>query len=391
MRIIPKSNQIWRALAFGMGLIGSVAVAQAALAPLDDKALENISGQAMMEVVTLRDPGTGGDNNDMPMKFMRIRTGAKVEINANIDMLVAGEYQRDDKFTSYSERFQGTQKDYRNPVFHGNQESNVTSARCSNAVATADSKSGCYIPGSDITQTGADVIIENLSLGAVINGQLQNMIMEDPYVEIVFADDNKGDIKKGDIIGLRFGAENQVGHLGNYSAHGLGKFGPCTASNSNACGNLKLTDGQRNRDGGVLSFSGNLNLIAGSTALIGWSLIQGVARTNFTPVKDGLLGGIGALKGNSTQTLADVNHTGTQEFFLSFASRPIQYPNISNTANFSRMKLGIGKLYKTIPGVSINMVDGIALTLPQALHTLSGGVPKFSNCFTGQNGQCTSQ
>lgn len=364
--------------------------AHGALAPLADSELAEIRGQAILEVVTLTDPGNT-NNNDIPTKFMRIRTGAKVKLSANIDRLVAGEYKRDDKWTSYSSAFgthtttnhapnEGFIKGYRNPLFH--DKIYVSGGGCeAKAGLTGFHDNGCYIPGSDLTATGADVIIENLSMGAVINNRIDPMIMEDPYIEIAFADADTQGYKKGDIIGLRFGAENQVGHLGNYSTKGVGNDGVCGVGDT-LCGEDN-TGKQRKRDGGVLSFSGNLNLIAGSTFLIGYSVIEGVARTNYTPVKGGLISGI--LAGNATQTLADINHTGTREFFLSFAAKEIQYPSISN--NFEAMKVN-KNLIKTIPGVSINMVDGIALTFPQALGTLSAGIPKFSNCFDGAHGAC---
>lgn len=371
--------------------------ASAALQKMNDQDLSDVTGQSIIEVVTLKDPGNLGNqngqnnsqngqnssgNNDIPIKFVRIRTGAKIEINANIDRVIAGEYTRNDRYTSYSSNFSPGKasdqdkfkKGYRNPLFYGND---------ANAAKTCGTNGNCVIPGADIgVTTGADVIIENLSLGTIENNTIIPMVMEDPYIEFAFDKDDN-------IIAMRTGVENQNGHLGNYSLYGVGKNGFCGQTGAN-CGGKSPTDGSRKREGGVLSFSGNLNLIAGSTFLIGYSVIEGVARTNFTPLSPGqgggLLAGLNVLAPNATQTLGDINHKNTREFFLSFATRPIYYPTISGDE--SRMKVASNRRIPTIPGVSINMTDGIALTLPQALGTLSGGVPKVSNCYTGNKGGC---
>lgn len=373
--------------------------ASAALKEMDDQDLSDITGQAIIEVVTLKDPGNLGNpngqdnrnngtgstgNNDMPIKFVRIRTGAKIEINANIDRVIAGEYARNDRYTSYSSNFSPGKssdvarfkKGYRNPLYYGNNATNATNCG-------EPGNSSCFIPGADIgVSTGADVIIENLSMGSIENGNMTPMVMENPYIEFAF-DENDN------IIAMRTGVENQNGHLGNYSEYGVGIKGLC-GRDGTSCGGKDYKDGSRKREGGALSFSGNLNLIAGSTFLIGYSVIEGVARTNYTPLSPGqgggILAGLNILQPNATQTVGDFDHKNTREFFISFASRPIYYPSISGDEN--RLKVASNRRIPTIPGVSLNMTDGIALTLPQALGTLSGGVPKPPNCYTGNKGGC---
>lgn len=381
--------------------------ASAALKEMDDQDLSDVTGQAIIEVVTLKDPGNlsnpngqnngqngsnGTTNNDIPIKFVRIRTGAKIEINANIDKVILGEYARNDRYTSYSTNFSpGKTSDankfkgnYRNPLFYGGDKNKAVNC------GTGGSNPDCFVPGADIgVTTGADVIIENLSLGVIENGTIVPMVMEDPYIEFAF-DQNDN------IIAMRTGVENQNGHLGNFSEYGVGQLGICGTSggtspaNPLGCNNKSFTDGSRKREGGALSFSGNLNLIAGSTFLIGYSVIEGVARTNYTPLSPGqgggILAGLNILQPNATQTVGDFNHKNTREFFISFASRPIYYPSISGDE--SRLKVASNRRIPTIPGVSLNMTDGIALTLPQALGTLSGGIPKPPNCYTGNKGGC---
>lgn len=373
------------------GAVLAVAVmpvlALADLVEMDDTQMSDVSGQAMMDVVTLVDPGglTGG--NQQSTKFVRIRTGARVELNANIDRLILGERERTDKYTTYSAAFESQGRNlahYRNRLFY-----NSDSAR-----DTCGTNGNCLIPGSDIgVTTGADIIIENLSLGSISNGSMSPMIMENPYIELVY--DNEG-AEKGQLIGIRFGAESQTGDLGNYSTYGVGADGCLGGTNTSAACSAYSSSGiasgsnpDTSRQGGVLSYSGNFNLLAGSSFLIGYSVMAGVSRTNYTPVVagsgGGILGGLNLLAPNATQTLGNIAHDNTQEFFLSFASREIFYPSISGDT--SRMKVG-NDILATIPGVSLNITDGIALTLPQALGTLNGGVPKISNCYNGNMGVC---
>lgn len=365
-------------------------MSNAALVEMGDEQMSDVSGQAMMDVVTLVDPGTSaGGTNAESTKFVRIRTGAKVELNANIDRLILGEYERNDKYTTYSAAFENQGRNlahYRNRLFY-----NSDTAR-----DTCGANGNCLIPGSDIgVTTGADIIIENLSLGSIENGSMQPMVMENPYIELVY--DNAG-AEKGQLVGIRFGAESQTGDLGNYSTYGVGADGclggnntsaACTTSAYATSGIKSSSSPDTNRTGGVLSYTGNFNLLAGSSFLIGYSVMEGVARTNYTPVKPGagggILGGLNLLTPNATQTLGNIAHNNTQEFFLSFASREIYYPSISG--DVSRMNVGNSR-FAAIPGVSLNITDGIALTLPQALGTLSGGVPKIPNCYNGNSGVC---
>lgn len=375
-------------LSWALALLGAPMLALADLVEMDDTQMSDVSGQAMMDVVTLIDPGKSANGtNTESTKFVRIRTGAVVELNANIDRLILGEYERDDKYTTYSAAFESQGRNlahYRNRLFYKSDD----------ARDNCGTNGNCLIPGSDIgVTTGADIIIENLSLGSISNGSMSPMIMENPYIELVY--DNEG-AEKGQLIGIRFGAESQTGDLGNYSTYGVGADG-CLGgtNNSTACstysssGIASGSSPDTSRQGGVLSYSGNFNLLAGSSFLIGYSVMAGVSRTNYTPVVagsgGGILGGLNLLAPNATQTLGNIAHDDTQEFFLSFASREIFYPSISGDT--SRMKVG-NEILATIPGVSLNITDGIALTLPQALGTLNGGVPKISNCYNGNLGVC---
>lgn len=309
-------------------------LAYADLQPISEVELAEISGQAIAEVVDLVDPGGVGFNTN-ETRFLRLRTGAKIEISANIEKVIFGEYSRNDQYTSYSGSFYRDSSKYYQNI------------------------SGGAPPGADIGVTnGADVIIENLSLGYIDNGSIVPFKFENPYMEFVLNSSNE-------LIGFRTGFENQNGHMGNYSEAGVVPSDP-------------------NRNGGVLSVSGNLNLLAGSAALIGYSVVDGVARANLTPVEGGLLAGI--LAPNSTQTLGDINNKDSQEFYLSFNTMPIYYPTISG---IEANQFVNGNRRAAIPGVALNITDGTALTLPQAFGTLGGGIAKLSNCFgSGNKGSC---
>lgn len=359
---LPK--ELTFSLAGLLTCLSSLAVAD--LQPLMESDLEEVSGQAIAEIVELYDPV-------QKYRFLRLRTGARVEINANINKIVLGEYYRND---SYVSQFCNTpsdngacaevgggagQRTINHPNFVNHPDSPETSAGAPNftfgairagysGAYTSQKSNGDYV----VDAPNADIILENLSLGAIVGGQLQPLIMENPFLEFVFDETNN-------LIGLRTGAESQDGHLGN-------------ASSSAAC------NFDAKRCGGAIAFSGNLELNLSLLGLAASSVIQEVARANHTPtVGNGFIAGIAGA--NPAQTLGDINHSDTREFYLSLQTVPINYPTISGDP---ARQLVNGASVSALPGFSLNITDGLSAAPLQALN----GISKVSNCFNGNRGAC---
>lgn len=342
----------------------------AELRPMSENELENTSGQALADIVELVDPsqGTAG------YRFLRIRTGATININANIDRVVLGNYYRNDpyvaQFCNAPGVFEcpligdrtvqhgdyvnhpdasGTTAGTRN-TSSGTPRGGYPSALTPNDFVTQDSGSGNWF----IDVPYADVILENVSLGAVVGSQLQPLTMENPFFEFVFDESNDA------LIGLRTGAESQTGHLGNASTGGSCVF-------------------DDTRCGGAVSFSGNLNL----DVSLANSIMFEIARANFSPTV-----GFGAFIAGTApgQTLGDIFHQDTREFYLSLQTTPITYPTISG--DISRQQVpdlsNNSRVPQAIPGFALNISDGISAAPFDAID----GINKVSNCFNGSLGPC---
>ncbi len=344
---------------------------QAELKPLLDAELDAVSGQALADIVELLDP----DQGSAGYRFMRVRTGATMEINANIDRLMLGQYYRNDPYVAqYCNNSSNTGEC---PLIGGGANDrtvnfgdfvNHPAANGSTAGGrntTSGSFRSGFGPHADDRVTGsggnyyvdvptADVLIENLSLGAVVGGQLQPMVMENPFLEFVFDDSN------GSLVGVRMGAESQSGHLGNASSNG-------------SCNFVDI------RCGGVLSFSGNLNL----DVSLANSIMFEVARANFSPTV-----GFGAFLAGSSpaQTLGDLLHKDTREFYLSLQTTPIEYPTISGDSGRQLVPNlnNTPTLPRAVPGFALNISDGISAAPFDALD----GIDKVTNCFNGNLGAC---
>lgn len=355
---------------FALLLIFLSSLGRADLTQLNDTELDEVVGKGIIEIVELIDPtpldgSIGGvnsgatncpggvPNGSCGLRFMRIRTGAEVQLNANIGRLQLGNYVRNDPYVV---------------------------GYCSDGVPTCKEGDANYVnnPLPWVADAGdrfsderlnlptSDVIVENASFGAVIGGAIQPLKMINPFLEFVFDESN------GELVGFRTGAENQIGHFGNQS-------------NAAAC---PLENTGKDCNGGALSFSGTLYVDLKPDALGEYTGIFSAARGNTTPT----IGGIGAiLAPTPAQRLGDFNHRNTQEFYISVNTVPIRYPTISGDPNRqglygdkNRYVNGIGPFAP--PGFALSITDGVSVNA--AIAGLGAGVPKFSNCFNGSLGGC---
>lgn len=294
-------------------LLAAPVALQALLIPITDTELAVIGGQALIGITRLTPcaggistPGCRPNGGDADLSFTRLRLGLEINVNANIKSLILGQYDNN----------------------NGNE-------------------------------TSADIIMQNLSLGRVGNGDLTdpantyNII--NPYFEFAFKKNASG---HDEFAGLRIGAENISGALGTYNPAGAncgGQFfqggGPC--------------------DGGIRSFSGDLSIptCAGfqiGTACIGINLPSEIHDTRQTGAASPL--GIVRLDG-----FGGLTSTNAQNLSISVQNQNINYPKIGN-----------GPQGTAQSGWWINLQDGTNFSLFQGL----GGTQKQSNCFNGSLGAC---
>lgn len=271
-----------------------VSFIQAELQRLDDLALAETSGQSAIKIEEIpidfnNMNGLRADGSDKNLSFTRITVGADIGINANIDRTVIGRRPRNDV---------------------------------------------------EMPELGADVILNNLSLGQITRDSSGNPVMEDleirdPYIEIARNSANE-------LTGLRIGFREATGVLGH----------------------------------DIIALSGDITSKAFVDEIIGLPLgalnlteypFNHATRTNRISTRLQLLGG---LSPTLTLHLGELGRTRldqTKNLYLGLQSQAINYP-----------KVGPGAQGTAQPGFWLNLQDGYSA--PDLSITLTG-----SQGLTSQN------
>jgi|GEM_PF-5729365 len=310
-----------------------------ALVAMPDEDLSEVSAQGSVKMTRI-DPcanstcnsveritrgfAAGDSSGDVShdLAFTRIELGLAIEVNANINELRLGEYNR----PGYSK--------------------------------------------------AADILLQNISLGTIENGEIIPVEITDPYIEFAFESDAAGQAEK--LAGVRLGFRNLSGTLG-VNIDTLSGDAAVTVQGAQlgieVFGNtVQLGTANIDAEGHGIRATGlpDVNVVGG-TGLLAIANIPGV-----DAVVSALINAL-----NGPQAL-DQYHTlvnnNTNNLFLSAANRQIFYP-----------KIGTGAQSVVQPGFWLNLQDGTSL--PDVNLPPVGIPPNFqgfnaypTNCFNGNNG-----
>ena len=156
-------------------LAGVTHTAMAELKPLDDDAMSEIVGQGILAIDQII--GDGANNGTAGLEFTRLTISDDAELNANIGQLRLGNYA------------------------------------CANCIHSTPGAVGAgFAPIDPSGVPGADIAVNNLSFGRVVNGQVESLQFADPYIELAYQ--NPNDPANRELVGIRFGFRNANGVIG---------------------------------------------------------------------------------------------------------------------------------------------------------------------------------
>lgn len=301
-----------------------------ALESLSDEELADTSGQAAF---AFNEFNNVAQSDGSKLDFTRLTIGGVLEMNANIDRVTLGRYNRE-------------------ALGAGWECTNNGDGGCGGELQ--DYRTGdTYGPGADIDlrdlssgthyTEDVDVQLRNLSMGQVLtdsdgNQYLVPMIAEDPFIELAWETING----KRELVGLRLGQKNTVGIMGNTIDVITGNIRPLVALRAESgIGSLisatasVLIDFSGNRTPGYVEDAKVLEVQSGEDAILG---IIDVRET----LQDEL----------DNQTIVQLRPNemilidNAQDYFINISGRQITYPSLSP-----------GQENITIaPGFGINMV-----------------------------------
>lgn len=300
----------------------------AVLQPMEEHELENTYGQAMFEVLDrmIGDQPGGGD-----LRQVRLTIGARVEQNANVAELSLGRYWRPEG-TNCTGGPGGDKVCYNNIVpvgYNDNINWACTVKPCGSVGLHGDNYTysdlshgggnpGSFFnaPGGYQPDGGIDIKLRDVTMGRIINGQLEPLVQENPYLEFAF-DKNADDSQK--LVGFRIGFEETHGYQGNIIDVMSGFIRPNITVDAKLFGTIGV---------GTIRLEASL----GGVRTIGW----------LDPKQLNLIstGGVTGLLVTSPDALVDQSPHGqlypvqsnyldhTKGFFISVGTRSIQWSNV---------------------------------------------------------------
>lgn len=348
----------------------------AALQPMSDQELDIALGQAMFEVT---DQIVGDQPGGQDLRMVRLTIGARVEMNANLEELSLGRYWRPEG-TNCTGGAGGDKVCYNNIVpvgYDDNINWACTAKPCGSVGLAADQYTysdlshgggnpGSFFnaPGGFQPDGGIDIKLRDVTMGRIINGKLEPLVQENPYLEFAF--DQSGSAQK--LVGFRVGFEETHGYQGNIIDVISGFIRPNITVQANLIGINVGTIRLEASLGGVRTIGWldpkNLNLIStgGVTGLLVTdpdALVNQSGHAQLFPVQSNYL-----------------DHT--KGFFISVGTRSLQWSNIFDF-----------KPELTSPGFWLNMGGdgGLIATTRDHNHPINyfPGHPKYSQYSGGTN------
>lgn len=299
----------------------------AAMQPMAEDELDATYGQAMFEVLDrmIGDQPGGGE-----LRQVRLTIGARVELNANVEELALGRYWRPEG-TNCSGGAGGDKVCYNNIIpagYNDNINWACTAKPCGSVGLSEDNYhysdlshgSNGYddffsAPGGYQPDSGIDIKLRDVTMGRIINGQMEPMVQENPYLEFAFDETSAG--RK--LVGFRVGFEETHGYQGNIIDVISGFIRPTIAVDATLFAFLGVgTIDLESSLGGVRTIgwldAKTINLVnaGGLTPILIGSpddLVDSAAHAQLVPMRSNYL-----------------NHT--KGFFISVGTRSIQWSNI---------------------------------------------------------------
>lgn len=191
-------------------------LASAAMQPMDEDELALTSGQALFEV---QDQLISQPISD-PLRMVKLTIGARIEMNSNIEELTLGRYWRPEG-TNCTGGAGGNKICYNNVVpagYNDNINWACTVKPCGSVgLSNSDyiysskthSESGTFFDalGGFQPDSGVDIKLRDVTMGRIVDGVLEPLVQENPYLEFAF--------DKDQLVGFRIGFEETHGYQGN--------------------------------------------------------------------------------------------------------------------------------------------------------------------------------
>lgn len=184
--------------------------------PMDENELANTHGQALYEVIDTNVEQPEGPS----LRMLRLTMGARIELNANVEELALGRYWRPEGTNCTGGA--GYDKVCYNNVIPAGYNDNInwacTAKPCGSVGLHGDNyltsslshgfeKSFFDVEGGFQPDGGVDIKLRHVTMGRLINGVLEPLVQENPYLEFAFDQSN--------LVGFRVGFEDTWGYQGN--------------------------------------------------------------------------------------------------------------------------------------------------------------------------------
>ena len=317
------------------GLIAGCALplSAGALEALNDEELSETSGQA---AIALNEFNDVPQNDGTTLDFTRLTIGGVLEMNANIERVTLGRYDREALGPEWS------CTDNNGGGCGGNPRDFVTGEAYP---AGGSGTSFRNLPGGTHYTEDVDAQLRNLSMGQVLTAEdgteyLVPMVAEDPYIEFAWQEING----KKELVGLRIGQKNTIGVMGNTIDVISGNVEPLVS--------ILPVEGIGQSFGvagsALLNLSGTRTpgYVDGNAQLVG-TLEKGLFGANPDPDGEGPLESIFIDELNN-QTVAQLRPNelimidNANDYFIGIGGRTITYPEITPGAGTVTMAPGFG-------------------------------------------------